>query len=94
MPFVAFTVRHGISAADKSRLSEVMLEAQITAGYHRADRFHRSLEVDQCDFLVGYPGYATDRTDRFRRARYCRFSVIHRNLTRPLNDRSNSSGSC
>ena len=29
-----------------------------------------------------------------RRTRYCRFSVIHRNLTRPLNDRSNSSGSC
>ena len=47
MPFVTFTVRRGLSAADKSRLSEAMLEAQVTAGYHRADRFHRFLEVDQ-----------------------------------------------
>jgi hypothetical protein len=46
MPFVTFTVRRGLSAADKSRLSEAMLEAQVTAGYHRADRFHRFLEVD------------------------------------------------
>ena len=37
MPFVTFTVRRGLSAADKSRLSEAMLEAQVTAGYHRAD---------------------------------------------------------
>ena len=46
MPFVTFTVRRGLSAADKSRLSEAMLEAQVAAGYHRADRF---LEVDQDD---------------------------------------------
>jgi hypothetical protein len=38
MPVVTFTVRRGLSAADKSRLSEAMLEAQVTAGYHRADR--------------------------------------------------------
>ena len=64
MPFVTFTVRRGLSAADKSRLSEAMLEAQVAAGYHRADRF---LEVDQDDLLVElrFPDYATDRTDRF-----------------------------
>ena len=49
MPFVTFTVRRGLSAADKSRLSEAMLEAQVTAGYHRADHFHRFLEVEQDD---------------------------------------------
>src|ERR1700742_4458120 len=67
MPFVTFTVRRGLSAADKSRLSEAMLEAQVAAGYHRADRFHRFLEVDQSDLLVDprFPDYATDRTDRF-----------------------------
>ena len=67
MPFVTFTVRRGLSAADKSRLSEAMLEAQVAAGYHRADRFHRFLEVDRDDLLVDprFPDYATDRTDRF-----------------------------
>src|SRR5882762_383061 len=67
MPFVTFTVRRGLSAADKSRLSEAMLEAQVAAGYHRADRFHHFLEVDQDDLLVDprFPDYATDRTDRF-----------------------------
>jgi hypothetical protein len=67
MPFVTFTVRSGLSAADKSRLSEAMLDAQVAAGYHRADRFHRFLEVDQDDLLVDprFPDYATDRTDRF-----------------------------
>src|ERR1700712_967995 len=67
MPFVTFTVRRGLSAADKSRLSEAMLEAQVTAGYHRADRFHRFLEVDRDDLLVDprFPDYAMDRTDRF-----------------------------
>jgi hypothetical protein len=67
MPLVTFTVRRGLSAADKPRLSEAMLEAQAATSYHRADRFHRSLEIDQDDLLVGpcFPGYATDRTDRF-----------------------------
>src|ERR1700710_973554 len=67
MPFVTFTVRRGLRAADKSRLSEAMLEAQLAAGYHQADRFHRFLEVDQDDLLVDprFPDYATDRTDRF-----------------------------
>ena len=67
MPFVTFTVRRGLSAADKSRLSEAMLEAQVAAGYHRADRFHRFLEVDQGDLLADprFPDYAADRTDRF-----------------------------
>jgi hypothetical protein len=67
MPFVTFTVRRGLSAVDKSALSEAMLEAQVAAGYHRADRFHRFLEVDQDDLLVDlrFPDYATDRTDRF-----------------------------
>jgi hypothetical protein len=67
MPFVTFTVRRGLSAADKSRLSEAMLEAQVAAGYHRADRFHRFLEVDQDDLMVdpNFPDYATDRTDQF-----------------------------
>jgi hypothetical protein len=67
MPFVTFTVRRGLSAADKSRLSEAMLEAQVAGGYHRADRFHRFLEVDRDDLLADprFPDYATDRTDRF-----------------------------
>ena len=67
MPFVTFTVRRGLSATDKSRLSEAMLEAQVAAGYHRADRFHRFLEVGQDDLLIDprFPDYATDRTDRF-----------------------------
>ena len=67
MPFVTFTVRRGLSAADKSRLSEAMLEALVAAGYHRADRFHRFLEVNRDDLLVDprFPDYATDRTDRF-----------------------------
>jgi hypothetical protein len=64
MPFVTFTVRRGLGAADKSRLSEAMLEAQMAAGYYRADRF---LEVDREDLLVNprFPDYTTDRTDRF-----------------------------
>ena len=67
MPLVTFTVLRGLSAADKSRLSEAMMEAQVAAGYHRADRFHRFLEVGQDDLLVDlrFPNYATDRTDRF-----------------------------
>ena len=67
MPFVTFTVRRGLSTADKSRLSEAMLEAQVAAGYHQADRFHRFLEVDEDDLPVDprYPDCATDRTDRF-----------------------------
>ena len=67
MPFVTFTVRRGLSAVDKSRLSEAMSEAQVAAGYPRADRFHRFLEVDQDDLLVDprFPDYAADRTDRF-----------------------------
>jgi hypothetical protein len=67
MPFVTFTVRRGLSATDKSRLSEAMLEAQVAAGYPRADLFHRFLEIGQDDLLVDprFPGYATDRTDRF-----------------------------
>jgi hypothetical protein len=67
MPLVTFTVRCGLSAADKSRLSEAMLEAQVAAGYPRGDRFHRFLEIDRDDLLVDprFPDYATDRTDRF-----------------------------
>src|ERR1700745_3158899 len=67
MPFVTFTVRCGLSAADKSGLSEAMLEAQVAAGYHRADRFHPFFEGDRDDLLVDprFPDYTTDRTDRF-----------------------------
>src|SRR6202035_1680196 len=52
---------------DKSRLSDAMVEAQVAAGYHRADRFHRFIEVDQDGLLVDprFPDYTTDRTDRF-----------------------------
>src|SRR5689334_19428548 len=44
-----------------------MLEAQVAAGYHRADRFHRFPEVGQDDLLVDprFADYATNRTDRF-----------------------------
>jgi Tautomerase enzyme len=67
MPFVTFTVRRGLSAADKSRLSDAMLEAQLAAGYPRADRLHRFLELAPEDLLIDprFPDYATDRTDRF-----------------------------
>lgn len=67
MPFVTFTVRRGLSATDKSDLSKAMVEAQVAAGYHRADLFHRFLEVGQDDLLVDprFPDYATDRTERF-----------------------------
>jgi hypothetical protein len=67
MPFVTFTVRRGLSAAEKSSLSAAMLEAQVVAGFHRADLFHRFLEVDQDDLLVDprFPDYPADRTDRF-----------------------------
>ena len=67
MPFVTFTVRRGLGAAEKSRFSEAMLEAQMAAGFHRADLFHRFIEVGQDDLLVDprFPDYATDRTDRF-----------------------------
>jgi hypothetical protein len=41
MRFVTFTVRRGLSAADKTHLSEAMLEAEVAAGYHRADRLPR-----------------------------------------------------
>jgi len=67
MPFVTFTVRRGLSAAEKSGLSAAMLDAQVAAGFHRADLFHRFLEVGQDDLLVDprFPDYPTDRTDRF-----------------------------
>ncbi|GLQ51861.1 tautomerase family protein [Dyella flava] len=67
MPFVTFTVRRGLSTADKSLLSEAMLEAQMAAGFHRDDLFHRFLEVDEGDLRVDsrFPDYTTDRTDRF-----------------------------
>ena len=50
MPFVTFTVRCGLSAADKASLLEAMLEAQVAAGFHQDDLFHRFLEVEQNDF--------------------------------------------
>lgn len=67
MPLVTFTVLRGLSAIDKSRLSAAMLEAEVAAGFHRADLFHRFLEVDRDDLLVDprYPDYPSDRTDRF-----------------------------
>jgi hypothetical protein len=67
MPVITFTVRRGLSASQKSRLSEAMLEAQVAAGFERNDLFHRFLEVGPSDLLVDprYPGYETDRTDRF-----------------------------
>jgi hypothetical protein len=40
MPVITFTVRRGLSASQKSRLSEAMLEAQVAAGFERNDRFH------------------------------------------------------
>ncbi|MGO4521273.1 hypothetical protein AB4076_11720 [Dyella sp. 2RAF44] len=52
MPFVTFTVRRGLSSADKSHLSAAMLEAQVAAGFHRDDRFHRFLEVGPDDLQV------------------------------------------
>jgi phenylpyruvate tautomerase PptA (4-oxalocrotonate tautomerase family) len=67
MPFVTFTVRRGLSAAEKSGLSEAILEAQVAAGFQRDDLFHRFLEVGPDDLLADprFPDYPTDRTDRF-----------------------------
>jgi phenylpyruvate tautomerase PptA (4-oxalocrotonate tautomerase family) len=67
MPFVTFTARRGLSTADKSHLSKAMLEAQVAAGFHRDDLFHRFLEVDRSDLLADsrFPDYTEDRTDRF-----------------------------
>jgi hypothetical protein len=67
MPFVTFTVRRGLSTVDKSHLSAAMLDAQMAAGFHRDDLFHRFLEVGQDDLLADsrFPDYTTDRTDRF-----------------------------
>jgi len=49
MPFVTFTVRRGFSAADKSRLSEAMLEAPSDRpAITQPTAFHR--------FLEGRPG--------------------------------------
>jgi len=44
-----------------------MLDALVTAGYRRADRLHRFLDIDRDDLLVDslFPDYPTDRTDRF-----------------------------
>jgi hypothetical protein len=86
MPFVTFTVRHGLSASDKSRLSEAMLEAEMTAGYHGADRFHRFLEVDRDDLLVDprFPDYAAGRTDRFMVVEVVISSVGRQESPRPL----------
>ena len=67
MPFVTFTVRRGLSTADKFHLSAAMIEAQVAAGFHRDDLFHRFLEVDRGNLLADprFPDYTTDRTDRF-----------------------------
>ena len=67
MPFATFTVQRGLNATDKSLLSDAMLEAQVAAGYHRDDLFHRFLEVGRGDLRVDhrFPDYTTDRTDRF-----------------------------
>jgi len=67
MPFVTFTVRQGISKADKFHLSAAMIEAQVAAGFERDDLFHRFLEIAPGDLLADrrYPNYTADRTDRF-----------------------------
>ena len=67
MPFVTFTVRCGLSTADKFHFSAAMIEAQVAAGFHRDDLFHRFLEVDHGNLLADprFPDYTTDRTDRF-----------------------------
>src|ERR1700751_1047101 len=67
MPFVTFTVRCGLSTADKFHFSAAMIEAQVAAGFHRDDLFHRFLEVDRGNLLADprSPDYTTDRTDRF-----------------------------
>jgi hypothetical protein len=67
MPLVTFTVRRGLSASEKYNLSQAMSEAEVAAGFHRDDLFHRFIDVDQDDLLVHprFPDYTTDRTDRF-----------------------------
>jgi hypothetical protein len=67
MPFVTFTVRRGLSNADKFHLSAAMIEAQVAAGFQRDDLFHRFLEVNHGELLADprYPDYTMDRTDRF-----------------------------
>jgi hypothetical protein len=67
MPLVTFTVRRGLSAAEKSGLSAAMLEAQVAAGYDGDDLFHRFIEVGQDDLVIDprFPDYPAARTDRF-----------------------------
>ncbi|WP_158747887.1 tautomerase family protein [Acidisphaera sp. L21] len=67
MPVVTFTVRRGLSASEKTTLSQAMLEAQVAAGFAKNDLFHRFLEVAPGDLLVDarYPAYEADRTERF-----------------------------
>jgi hypothetical protein len=67
MPVVTFTVRRGLSASEKTSLSQAMLDAQVAAGFEKNDLFHRFLDVEPGDLLVDarYPAYAADRTDRF-----------------------------
>lgn len=71
MPFVIFSVRHGLSTAAKSRLSEAMLEAQVADGYHRANRFpafSRSARMISWVDRPCFRKYASDRTDRYTRS--------------------------
>jgi hypothetical protein len=67
MPFVTFTVRHGLGAIEKSQLSAAMMDAQVAAGFQREDLFHRFLEVGHDDLLADprFPNYTANRTDRF-----------------------------
>jgi hypothetical protein len=68
MPLITFTVRRDLlSAADKSTLSEAMSDAEVAAGFHHDDLFHRFVEVGQDDLRIDsrFPEYTTDRTDRF-----------------------------
>ena len=67
MPVVTFTVRRGLGASEKTRMSQAMLEAQVAAGFEKNDLFHRFLEVEPGDLLVDarFPAYEAGRTDRF-----------------------------
>jgi hypothetical protein len=63
LPFVTFTVRRGLSNADKFHLSAAMIEAQVAAGFQRDDLFHRFLRSTTATFWQIAATRTTQRTE-------------------------------
>jgi len=67
MPLVTFTTSGKFNASEKKELSQIMLQAQVAAGFAKEDLFHRIFELKPDHLLVDphYPDYLKARTDRF-----------------------------